>query len=110
MGIDDRDSPRRGAGDPSGNSGRDSGRDSGELAPTERMRPSPLTVQNASRDDSTLPIIDATRYTVKHEVARGGLGRILSAHDRRLRRSIAIKQALPERPDAGELLLQEALT
>jgi WD40 repeat protein len=95
MGIDDRDSRR----------------DSGELAPTERMRQSPLTAaQNASRDDTTLPIIDATRYTVNHEVARGGLGRILAAHDRRLRRSIALKQALPERPDAGPLLLQEALT
>jgi WD40 repeat protein len=57
-----------------------------------------------------LPIIDATRYSVDREVARGGLGRILSAHDRRLRRSIALKQALPERPEAGALLLQEALT
>ena len=39
------------------------------------------------------------RYWVENEVGRGGLGRILKAHDRRLNRPVAIKELLTR--DAG---------
>ncbi|MFO0759854.1 MAG: serine/threonine-protein kinase [Byssovorax sp.] len=47
------------------------------------------------------------RYVVEGEVARGGLGRILSATDRRLRRSIALKEILEDRADTEARFLRE---
>jgi eukaryotic-like serine/threonine-protein kinase len=54
------------------------------------------------------PVVDPKRYDIQGELARGGLGRILRAHDRRLRRSVAIKQPHPDRPQDVDLLLREA--
>src|SRR5262249_37388581 len=48
-------------------------------------------------------------YAIEGEVARGGMGRILAAVDRRLRRAVALKE-LPPAPDAGERrFVREAL-
>ncbi|MCX5745568.1 MAG: serine/threonine-protein kinase, partial [Proteobacteria bacterium] len=48
-----------------------------------------------AEDDAELATIDPARYLIGHEIARGGMGRILSARDRRLGRTVAIKELLP---------------
>ena len=42
----------------------------------------------------SLPRIPRAYYSVEQEIARGGLGRILRAHDKRLDREVALKEAL----------------
>jgi len=42
----------------------------------------------------TLPVVDRSNYQIVSELARGGMGRILEAHDLRLDRPIAIKEVL----------------
>ena len=41
------------------------------------------------------------RYILGEEIARGGTGRIVEATDTHLRRSVAIKQLLPEKSNAA---------
>jgi hypothetical protein len=55
-----------------------------ELAPT--IVPAP-----AAADLPALPPVDPGSYAIGDEIARGGMGRILAARDRRLRRDVAIK-------------------
>jgi len=52
----------------------------GETAPSD-----PLTEERQR---------DASRYVVIDELARGGLGRIMKAHDTRLDRPVAVKELL----------------
>ncbi|HEU0031119.1 MAG TPA: protein kinase [Kofleriaceae bacterium] len=56
---------------------------------TERIRP-PATIT----DYDELVIVDPAHYAVRGELARGGMGRILEAHDRRLGRKVAIKEVI----------------
>ncbi|MBL9014039.1 MAG: protein kinase [Myxococcales bacterium] len=42
-------------------------------------------------DLAALPTVDAASYAIGPELARGGMGKILSARDRRLRRDVVIK-------------------
>jgi WD40 repeat protein len=44
----------------------------------------------------------ATRYVVRGEFARGGIGRILTAHDERLNRAVAIKEPLQATGSAAQ--------
>ena len=46
-------------------------------------------------DLPALPVVDRNEYVVTSELARGGMGRILRARDRRLGRPVAIKEVLP---------------
>jgi WD40 repeat protein len=48
----------------------------------------------AAADYGDLVTVDPTHYAIDHELARGGMGRILEARDRRLGRSVAIKEVL----------------
>ncbi len=41
-----------------------------------------------------LPVVDPTNYEIGAEIAKGGMGRIFAARDRRLDRPVAIKQLL----------------
>jgi WD40 repeat protein len=47
-------------------------------------------------------------YVVEGEVARGGLGHILRAYDKRIGRTVAIKELLPDRRGSRERLVREA--
>jgi WD40 repeat protein len=85
--------------------------------PTRTMRPaSPVDRDSAAqqpgaRRPSPLPtqLRDPRRYHVLGEHGRGGLGRVSRAHDRELRRDVAIKELL-ERDDDNEARFQrEAL-
>src|SRR5437899_1748767 len=60
-------------------------------------------------DAPELPLVDARHYSVKGEFARGGLGRILEAHDHRLGRKVALKQLLHASDDALARFAREAL-
>jgi tetratricopeptide (TPR) repeat protein len=51
-------------------------------------RPQPV------HDHHSLLTVDPTHYAVGEEIARGGMGRIMTARDRRLGRSVAIKELL----------------
>ena len=43
---------------------------------------------------SNLPTVERENYAIGDELARGGMGRILNAEDRRLGRSVVIKELL----------------
>src|SRR5262249_8872049 len=66
--------------------------------------PSPAELGNA--DPQTVP---RSTYHVAGEVARGGLGRILRAYDRRLGRWVALKELLHGSGDSTLRFLREAL-
>jgi WD40 repeat protein len=65
----------------------------------------------ADRSDGTPDFAadGSTRYVIERELARGGLGRVLIAYDRRLGRTVAIKEVLLETPDARRRFVREAL-
>src|SRR6266702_8923180 len=56
-----------------------------------------------------LAVIDRAVYTIGGEIARGGLGRILEATDRRLERVVAIKELIHEVPELAARFKREAL-
>jgi eukaryotic-like serine/threonine-protein kinase len=58
---------------------------------------------------SVLPLVPTDRYDVRDEFARGGLGRISRAHDRRLARPVAIKQLIAGGSEAARRFIREAL-
>src|SRR3954471_16459401 len=58
---------------------------------------------------SVLPLIPHDRYDVRDEFARGGLGRIFRAHDRRLGRPVAVKQLIAGGAEAARRFIREAL-
>jgi serine/threonine protein kinase len=59
-------------------------------------------------DYPQLVTIDPQHYVIGKEIAKGGMGRIFTAHDRRLGRSVAIKELLGERRDLRERFEREA--
>jgi WD40 repeat protein/predicted Ser/Thr protein kinase len=62
----------------------------------------------AAEDLPALPPVDPDSYAIGDEIARGGMGRILAARDRRLRRDVAIK-VLRERDASPARFDREAL-
>ncbi|HTQ43454.1 MAG TPA: protein kinase [Polyangiaceae bacterium] len=72
----------------------------------------PASPDGAGEDRATgAPRADATGYpdyTVIGEEARGGLGRVLRARDRRLDRPVALKELLADGADARARFLREA--
>ncbi len=73
----------------------------GELvAPTVAAEPGGARDPDASR----LPFVGREHYAVEGEFARGGMGRILLARDRRLGRTVALKELqAAAAPDAATL-------
>jgi eukaryotic-like serine/threonine-protein kinase len=89
-----------------------------EAAPDEAHRTAPLTqppdhaaaaAAVAKVVASVLPLIPHDRYDVRDEFARGGLGRIFRAHDRRLARPVAVKQLIAGGAEAARRFIREAL-
>ena len=64
---------------------------------------------SAARAAAALPVEDSTRYELEGVHARGGLGRVVRAHDRLLRRTVAIKELLQRTPSAQARFMREAL-
>nr|HEX4313791.1 serine/threonine-protein kinase [Kofleriaceae bacterium] len=67
-------------------------RGSGDDASAETLRDGSQG-GGAARTDS-LPTVDRRHYTIDRELARGGMGRIFTARDRRLDRTVAVKEVL----------------
>src|SRR5688572_24095865 len=51
-----------------------------------------------------LPTVFQNKYERGHEIARGGMGRILEARDRRLGRTVALKEMLGAGDEDQELI------
>ena len=56
-----------------------------------------------------LPFADPGQYVSEREVARGGMGRIIAAHDRILGRPVALKELLHADPEYAARFRREAL-
>ncbi|MCX5743282.1 MAG: serine/threonine-protein kinase, partial [Proteobacteria bacterium] len=57
-----------------------------------------------------LPIIPSSHYVTGPEIARGGMGRIVSAEDRRLGRPVALKELLDPVADLGRFQREALIT
>ncbi len=68
-----------------------------------------LAAPGATAPKPELARVDKHAYDVGDELARGGLGRILQAVDRRLDRPVAIKELLHDDPDHAARFAREAL-
>jgi hypothetical protein len=60
-------------------------------------------------DHDPLPEVSARRYRVADEVGRGGLGRVLRAHDAFLGRAVAIKEILVDDEHARRRFVREVM-
>ena len=60
-------------------------------------------------DVTSLPLVPRENYAVEGEFARGGMGRILSARDRRLGRPVALKELQAEAAPEAARFVREAL-
>src|SRR5688500_14436462 len=69
----------------------------------------PVVIRAGRAEDYDEPTaVEPRHYGVGQEIARGGMGRILSARDRRLGRPVAIKELLYESEDARARFEREA--
>ena len=59
-----------------------------------RIRPASLPPPGDRADYPTLLEVDPAHYVIDREIARGGMGRVLVARDRRLGREVAVKETL----------------
>ncbi len=80
-----------------------------ETAATMVARGTPSWNETTRTNTAQLPIDDPERYSLVGEHARGGLGRVVRAHDRRLGRTVAVKELLKKSDTAEALFVREAL-
>src|SRR5882724_10997051 len=62
----------------------------------------------APADHAGLVAVDPDHYVVGEEIARGGMGRILRARDRRLGRAVALKETFVKTGDPAKRFEREA--
>jgi len=81
-----------------------------ELGEAETMA-TPATEPGAPLPSAAaeLEVVDRSRYAIDAELARGGMGRILHAVDRRHGRKVAIKELLSDTPSLRARFRREAL-
>jgi WD40 repeat protein len=68
-----------------------------------------VAAPGAPGTEATLPTLDPALYVRGAEIARGGMGRIVEAHDRRLARVVAVKELLHAGGGAASRFEREAL-
>ena len=69
----------------------------------------PARPELAIAPEHDLPIVDPAQYVSDREVARGGMGRIVAAHDRILGRPVALKELLHADAENAARFRREAL-
>jgi tetratricopeptide (TPR) repeat protein len=69
--------------------------EAGSTQPAVKIRPSRPSLQGG--DYADLVVIDRAHYVIQREIARGGMGRIQVARDRRLGREVAVKEVLSDK-------------
>jgi WD40 repeat protein/tRNA A-37 threonylcarbamoyl transferase component Bud32 len=80
-----------------------------ELPASELPAPPRVSAEMpATVDHPELVTVERRHYIIAGELAKGGMGRILDARDRRLGRAVAIKELLPKNRDASRRFEQEA--
>jgi tetratricopeptide (TPR) repeat protein len=82
------------------------------LATVDMLSPalaSGTTVAPTAGDVPVLPLVSASHYRPDREIARGGMGRIIAAEDRRLGRPVALKELLEPSPEQLGRFQREAL-
>src|SRR4051794_9936002 len=84
-------------------------RDDGELSKTVTATAALQDVDVAASAQA-LPSTDINHYELLGEVARGGIGRIVKAHDRRLNREVALKQLHDARGGQARFAREALLT
>ncbi|HUS64364.1 MAG TPA: serine/threonine-protein kinase [Kofleriaceae bacterium] len=89
---------------------------SGERPALAVAADTPAHTEPSVQPDSTLsaaaaglPRGDTARYQLEGVHARGGLGRVVKAHDQQLHRTVAIKELLKRSPSAEARFVREAL-
>ncbi|NVB80950.1 MAG: protein kinase, partial [Kofleriaceae bacterium] len=80
-----------------------------ELSTIDMPHAATLAGPHIVADLPALPRIDDSLYAIGAEIARGGMGRILSARDRRLRRDVVIKVTRRESGRVDPRFEREAL-
>jgi tetratricopeptide (TPR) repeat protein len=78
-------------------------------AGADATAPTLAEAANASSDGATLPVVSPEAYRVQGEVGRGGMGRVVSATDRRLGRPVAIKELHRDVAGGATRFVREAL-
>jgi hypothetical protein len=86
---------------------------------TREQKPPPPLANELSSDatmaapvtgeEPPLPEVQRTLYETAEEIARGGMGRIVAAEDRRLHRPVALKELLDPNEDSMPRFQREAL-
>jgi WD40 repeat protein len=94
---------------PGGSTARDSA--TGTIADDVPPSATPPPAQTSSEDSPRLGdhenVVFPDRYDIKDEIARGGIGRILRAHDLRLDREVALKELHRNDPAIVDRFLRE---
>jgi WD40 repeat protein len=116
--------PKTPPGTPSADPPHHEGHEDSDESASTLAPPPESTLQAAPIDEATLRASEPAstlataaslapvapeNYVREHEIARGGMGRIVAAHDRRLGRPVAIKELIVPTPDLVKRFEREAL-
>ena len=69
-----------------------------------------MNVLGSATPNPILHQVDAAHYLLREEVARGGVGRIVAAHDVRLDRDVALKMLHDPQSDPSRFVREALLT
>jgi WD40 repeat protein/serine/threonine protein kinase len=78
------------------------------LRARQTVDPTLAIALNTAGDGTFTPVVPRRHYEITAEHARGGIGRILRAEDRRLKRPVALKELLHHSDEAAHRFTREA--